>query len=78
VANHLLCEHLGFVGRVDYANASLQTIIKGALASAASKDLGLDNHIFGADLFCDSFGLGGGLRDGALRNLDAILYEVSD
>lgn len=77
VTNHLLGEHLGLVGRVDDANTTLEAVVKGSLATAASEDLGLDDHVLAANLVGDSLCLLGGVGDGALGNTDTILYLVS-
>ena len=57
VADHLVREHLGFRRRIDDANTALQAIVETALASSAGKDLCLDDHVIGADLFCDALRL---------------------
>ena len=73
VANHLLGEHLGLVGRVDDTDTSLEAVVEGTLTTTTGKDLGLDDHILAANLLRDGLGLLRSLCDGALGNTDAIL-----
>lgn len=75
VANHLVSEHLGFVGRVDDANTTLQAIVEAALSTATGEDLGLDDHVLGANLLGHSLCFLGRLGYRALGNADAILLK---
>lgn len=76
VADHLLGEHLGLGGGVDDANTALEAVVEGALSTAASKNLGLDDHVLAANLLCDGLGLGAVPGDITLGNTDAILFCV--
>lgn len=75
VTDHLLGEHLGLGGGVDDTNTALQAVIKGTLATTTGEDLGLDDHVVAADRLRDSLSLGGRLGDGALGDIDAILFD---
>lgn len=75
VADHLLSEHLSLVGRVDDTDTALETVVKGTLSSATSKDLSLDNHIIVANLLSDLLGLLGGLCDGTLGDTNTVLLK---
>lgn len=77
VADHLLGEHLGLVGRVDDTDTALQAVVERTLSSATGKDLGLDNHIIVANLLSDLLGLLGGLCDGTFGDTNAVLLVVS-
>jgi len=73
VTDHLLSEHLGLGGRVDDANTALEAIVESALSTATSEDLGLNDHVLGANLLCDGLSLSSGLCVGTLGNTNAIL-----
>jgi len=73
VADHLLGKHLRLGRRVDDTHTALQAVVEAALATAASQHLGLDHHVFCADLLGHLLGLGSVVGDGALGDGDAIL-----
>lgn len=75
VADHVLGEQLGLGRRVDNAHTALQAVVEGALSTATSQDLGLDDHIIAANLLRDSLCLSSGLGVGTLGNIDAILAQ---
>ena len=74
VADHLLGEHLGLGRGVDDANTALEAVVEGALSTATSKNLGLDDHVLAANLLCDGLSLGAGPGDITLWDIDAILF----
>lgn len=74
VADHLLGEHPGLGGGVDNADTALEAVVEGTLATAAGENLSLDHHVLTTNILCDGLGLGGSRCDGALGNIDAILF----
>lgn len=73
VANHLVGEHLGLVGRVDDTNTALEAVVERTLTTATGENLGLDDHVVGANFVGNILGLLGVASDGALGDTDTIL-----